>query len=203
MTLWQYRKENLQIECHECGGHISETDHNSGVFWCDKCSDERHPYVTVHAQKERWIQHTDESVGDDISAVLSAWQRGRPVVEDPRDWSTRSTGRLDITEYIGHRYVGSQLRYDNVTQCGLLLRNNKIVTVIDVPTARLNTKMSVAQTYLADGKNHKEIARLLDDIGLKDAHVVGGTVSETLIERERLRRAFESKYRQQQATTSA
>jgi len=202
MTLWRYMEKNLQINCHECDGLISETDHNSGVFWCDNCDAERHPYITVHAQKERWVPYTDDSVGNDIGAVLDAWQRGRPVVEDPRDWSEKEPGDLDITEYIGHRYVGSQLRYDDVTRCGLLLRNNKIVTVIEVPTARLNTKMSVAQTYVADGESSESIAGVIDDIDLRDAHIAGGTVSDALVERERLRRAFEAKYRQQQAQSS-
>jgi len=195
MTLWRYDDEPLGIECHECLGAAYETTPGDGRFWCPSCEQWRTPNVTEHALHDRWSHLTSNEWGSTPECLIQAWKDGKPIVEDPRDWSDKDPSTVPNRKTIGHRFVGTQLRYHKPTVTGILLRNNNLVTVIDAKSARLNAKYAIAQTYLADTDDSEVFREIVDDIRLNPDTL------DTVVERERLRRAFAAKYEQSTQTT--
>ncbi len=196
MTVLRYSDESVTIRCRECYGDAVETEARSGIYWCENCEQSVAPHVTDHALRERWATYTPTTVNSTVSEVLRAWRDGRPVVADPRDWSETDTAPFDIEDYIGHRFVGTELRYHAETNTSLLLRNTNIVTVIDMTTARLNAKLAVVQTLLADDVDTKTVRETMNKMEI-DVESNDMSVKEILTEREKLRRAFVTKYKQQ------
>lgn len=132
-----------------------------GKYVCANCNDEFFISVSTHALDERWAVHTDKPVTE--NAVLEAWSSADVVPEDPRDWSEESVNDYEFEDYLGHRFIGTQLRYDSETKTALLLKNATIATIVDVPTSRYNCKTSVVQSYV-DEMSTDELVVLANSI---------------------------------------
>lgn len=185
---YRFTDEPLNIRCHKCSTGAYESRVNNGVFWCPECQRARVPYVTGHALEERWAKFVADSSKVKPEILLEAWKTARPVVQDPRDWTTMDPEDVSIGERIGHRFDSQQVRFHRPTLTILVLSEDTLKTVVDVTDARLNAKVSVVQTYLADDESERVTREVADQVGLDEEWY------STVVEREKLRRGFVQDY---------
>lgn len=185
---YRFTDEPLNIRCHRCSTGAYESRVNNGVFWCPECQYARVPYVTGHALEDRWANFVADSSKVKPEILLEAWKTARPVVQDPRDWKVMDPENVNIRERIGHRFDCQQVRFHRPTLTVLVLSEDTLKTVVDITDARLNAKISVVQTYLADDESERVIRDVADQVDLDtDWYSI-------IVGREKLRRRFVQDY---------
>lgn len=173
-----YTEQVASIICTECSEPAPPCNWDTGRYCCSKCGTTLTPGITAHAL-DRFNSITESTAS--TTTVKQVWADAYPILQDPRDWSTTDPDDIPQTKRIGHRFNCTEARFNREHSVVLLLRENNIVTIIDAVESRLDCRLSIVQTHVANDEVERALT-IAEELSVPDHNI------RLVAEREKFRR---------------